>query len=102
MLCLDADLSICLQHVAFRLIPLVLPSSSSMEFLECEREYAMYSTPEIGQVHASFKAKTSVQTEKSYGKANSCAENERTRKCRGRTAMRLTPRSMVNTTGRPW
>ena len=25
--------------------PLLLPSSSSMEFLECEREYAMYSTP---------------------------------------------------------
>jgi len=59
-----------------------------MEFLECEREYAMYSTPKIGQVHASFKAKTLVQTEKPHGKMNSRAENERTWVVQGRTSMR--------------
>ena len=62
-----------------------------------------------GQVHDSFKAKTSVQTKKAHGKMNSRAENVRTRMCWGRTTVcpystvvRPTPRSVVNTTGRPW
>jgi len=69
----------------------------------------MNSTLQIGQVHASFKAKTSIQTEKSHWKTNSRAKNERTQECRGRTvvrpystAVRPTPRSVVNTTGRLW
>ena len=89
------------------------PSSSTFFFFNgvfrvWERAcYVLY--PQIGQVHAYFKVKKLVQTEKPYGKTNSCAENKRTRKCRGRTAVcpnsavvRPTPWSVVNTTGRPW
>jgi len=58
MLCLDVNLSIRLQYVAFRLIPLLLPSTSSMEFLRKMRVFAMNSPPLQGQIHPSFKAKT--------------------------------------------
>ena len=64
MLCLDVDLSIRLQYVTFRLIPLFLPSTSSMKFLRMKESSAMNSTHPIGEIHLPFKAKTAAHVKK--------------------------------------
>jgi len=44
----DVDLSIRLQYIAFRLIPLLLASTSSMEFLRMKESFAMNSAHQQG------------------------------------------------------
>jgi len=85
----------------FRLIPHLLPSSSSMEFLEFEREYAMHSTPQIGQVHVLLKPKYQYKLENRMGKRTAAQKTKELGSARGARRCVHTARPCIPYPG-PW
>ena len=92
MLCLNVDLSIRLQYIAFRLIPFLLPSTSSMEFLRMMRVFAMNSSPYRARYIPLLKEKQELKTHKHAGTRTATKKTQNFWSL-GRVSL---------TTGQPW